>query len=219
MSTTTRGDLSVTTQTSQSTWYHGFTQALSTKYWAAAARIGIGFVFLWAFLDKNFGWQYTTPKGQGWMFATGDGSPTFGFLNFGVNPEGPFAGFFNNLGVSAGVANTNGAPTLYPGAWVNWLFMLGLLGIGLSLVLGFMTRIGTVGGVVLLFMMWLAEAPWANTIDPETGQGAFTNPVIDDHVIYAIAIVMLMLFTAERTWGVGKWWQSTTIVKRFPCLG
>ena len=106
MSTTTRGDLSVTNaQASQTSWYHGFTQAATTKYWAAAARISIGFVFLWAFLDKNFGWQFTTPKGQGWMFATGDGSPTFGFLTFGTNPDGPFASFFNNLGEQAGVAN------------------------------------------------------------------------------------------------------------------
>ena len=74
MSTTTQGDLSVT-RVNQDTWYHGFTEAVSTKYWAAAARISIGFVFLWAFLDKNFGWQFTTPEGQGWMFATGDGSP------------------------------------------------------------------------------------------------------------------------------------------------
>ncbi len=217
MSTTTRGDLSVT-EASQSKWYHEFMQAASTRYWAAAARISIGFVFLWAFLDKNFGWQYTTPKGQGWMFATGDGSPTFGFLTFGTNPDGPLASFFNNLGESAGVASADGPPVLYPGSWVNWVFMLALLGIGISLMTGFMVRIGSIGGVVLLVMMWLAEAPWANTIDPDTGQGAFNNPFMDDHIIYAIVIVMLMLFTAERTFGLGKWWQSTGLVQRHPWL-
>ena len=217
MSTTTRSDLSVTT-THQNAWYHSFVQAVTTKYWAAIARIAIGFVFLWAFLDKNFGWQYATPEGQGWMFATGDGSPTFGFLTFGANPEGPFAGFFNSLGESAGVASADGPPTLYPGSWVNWLFMLALLGIALSLMLGFMVRIGSIGGAALLFMMWLAEAPWANTIDPETGQGAFNNPFMDDHIIYGVVLIMLMLFTAERTWGIGKWWQSTALVQRFPWL-
>ena len=38
MSTTTQGDLSVT-RVNQETWYHRFTEAASTKYWAAAARI------------------------------------------------------------------------------------------------------------------------------------------------------------------------------------
>jgi thiosulfate dehydrogenase [quinone] large subunit len=219
MSTTTRGDLSVTdAEASHASWYHGFRQAATTKYWAAAARISIGFIFLWAFLDKNFGWQFTTPKGQGWMFATGDGSPTFGFLTFGTNPDGPFAGVFNNLGEQAGVASADGPPTLYPGSWVNWMFMLALLGIGISLMLGFMVRIGSIGGAVLLGLMWLAEAPWANTIDPETGQGAFNNPFMDEHIIYAITLIMLMLFTAERTWGLGKWWESTSLVQRFPWL-
>lgn len=217
MTTTTQGDLSVT-RASQGSWYHGFTQAVSTKYWAAAARISIGFVFIWAFLDKNFGWQFTTPEGQGWMFATGDGSPTFGFLTFGTNPDGPLAGFFNSLGESAGVASAEGAPTLYAGAWVNWAFMLALLGIGISLMSGFMARIGSIGGVVLLVMMWLAQAPWANAIDPETGAGTFNNPFMDDHIVYAIVLVMLMLYTAERTWGVGKWWQSTSLVQRHPWL-
>ena len=97
MTTTAKGDASVT-QASQGSWYHGFTQAATTKYWAAVARIAIGFVFLWAFLDKNFGLGYATPSEGAWNFATGDGSPTFGYLTFGVNPEGQFAGFFNSTG-------------------------------------------------------------------------------------------------------------------------
>ena len=75
-----------------------------------------------------------------------------------------------------------------------------------------------IGAAVLLVLMWLAEAPWANTIDPDTGQGTFNNPFMDEHIIYAIAIIMLMLFTAERTWGLGKWWESTSLVQRFPWL-
>ena len=31
------------------------------------------------------------------MFGTGDGDPTFGFLKFGTNPEGPFASAFTGL--------------------------------------------------------------------------------------------------------------------------
>ena len=166
-------------------------------------------MFLWAFLDKTFGLQFATAKDQDWSFATGNGDPTFGFLKFGTNPEGPFAGFFTGL---------RPGDTPDPGHWTNWLFMAGLLGIGVALILGVFMRIGSISGVVLLALMYLAEAPWANTIDPKTGQGAFNNPIMDEHVIYAAVLVMLMLFTAERTWGLGKWWQSTRLVQRFPFL-
>ena len=218
MSTTTRGDLSVTeTQASHSSWYHGFTQAATTKYWAAATRILIGFVFLWAFLDKNFGLGYTTQSDAAWNFATGDGSPTFGFLTFGTNPDGPLAGFFTGLGESAGVMGADGAPTMYPGSWVNWGFMLALLGIGVALIVGFMVRIASIGGALLLVMMYLAEWP-LNAVDPETGLNTANNPIIDDHIVYAVALIMLMLFTAERTWGLGKVWQRTHLVQRLPWL-
>jgi thiosulfate dehydrogenase [quinone] large subunit len=218
MSTTTRGDLSVNeTSASHKSWYHGFTQAATTKYWAAATRILIGFVFLWAFLDKNFGLGYTTQSDAAWNFATGDGSPTFGFLTFGTNPDGPLAGFFTGIGESAGVMGAEGVPTLYPGSWANWGFMLALLGIGVALIVGFMVRIASIGGAVLLIMMYLAEWP-LNAVDPETGFNTANNPIIDDHIVYAVALIMLMLFTAERTWGLGKVWQRTHLVQRLPWL-
>ena len=47
--------------------------------------------------------------------------------------------------------------------------MAGLLGIGVAFTFGIFMRIGAISGAVLLFLMYLAEAPWANTIDPETG--------------------------------------------------
>lgn len=214
MTTTAKGDLSVT-RASQGSWYHGFTQAATTRYLAATGRIAIGFVFLWAFLDKTFGLGYATADGGGWMFATGDGSPTFGYLTFGVNPEGPLAGFFHSLGESAGVMGPDG-PTLYPGSWVNWAFMLALLGAGITLILGIFMRIGSIGGAALLFMMYLASAPWAQYAVDGTNQS--NNPIVDDHLAYAIFAIMLMLFTAERTWGLGKWWQSLEFVQRHPWM-
>jgi thiosulfate dehydrogenase (quinone) large subunit len=214
MTTTHHSDLSVST--SERGWYHGFTMAATTKYWAAISRIFIGFVFLWAFLDKNFGLGYTTQSDSAWNFATGDGSPTFGFLTFGTNPDGPFASFFHNLGESAGVMGAEG-PTLYAGSWVNWGFMLALLGIGVALILGVMVRIGSIGGAILLLFMYLAEWP-LNAVDPETGFNTANNPIMDDHIIYAVVMIMLMLFTAERTIGLGKWWESTSLVQRFPWL-
>ena len=208
MTTQAHDQISVTT-TEPTGWYHGFAMATSTKYWAATARILLGFTFLWAFLDKNFGLEFATPSGQGWAFGSGDGDPTYGFLKFGTNPEGPFASTFTGL-------RPGEAPD--PTHWTNYLFMAGLLGIGVAFTLGIFMRIAAISGVVMLFLMYLAEAPWANTIDPKTGAGAFNNPLIDDHIIYSVVMIMLMLFGAGATWGLGKIWQSTSIVKSQPWL-
>ena len=55
-------------------------------------RILMGFIFLWAFLDKTFGLGVATPADKAWIAG---GSPTTGFLSNAV--QGPFATFFNSL--------------------------------------------------------------------------------------------------------------------------
>jgi len=212
MTTTAKGDLGVT-QASQGSWYHGFTQAATTKYWAAVARIAIGFVFLWAFLDKNFGLGYATPSEGAWQLGTGDGDPTFGFLKFGVASDSslffiPTGDFFTGL-------RPGEAPD--PGYWTNWLFMAGLLGIGVALILGVFMRIGSISAAVMLMLMYLAAAPWAQ-YQNEAGENQSNNPIADEHLAYAIFAILLMLITAERTWGLGKWWQSLEFVQKHPWL-
>jgi thiosulfate dehydrogenase [quinone] large subunit len=110
-------------------------------YTLAVARLSIGFVFLWAFVDKLFGLGHATPSERAWVNG---GSPTTGFLS-GV--EGPFAGFFNGM---AGQA------------WADWLFMAGLAGIGLALMAGVAMRIAAVSGALMLVFMWMASLPLEN---------------------------------------------------------
>jgi thiosulfate dehydrogenase [quinone] large subunit len=163
---------------------------------AGLSRILIGFVFLWAFLDKAFGLGYTTKSEAAWQFGAGDGSPTYGFLNFGTNPEGPFASTFQNLASED------------PNNWVNWAFMLALLGAGVLLCLGLATRIAAIGSSILLFLMYLAEAPWQKfTVDGV--EQSSNNPLIDDHIIYAVVLLFLMVAYGGRYLGFGRWWERT----------
>ena len=138
----------------------------------AVARISIGWVFLWAFLDKTFGWGFATPANRAWIEG---GSPTTGFLK--GTGENALGGLFSGL---AGQA------------WVDWLFMAGLLGIGLALVLGVGLRIAAITGTLLLVLMWAAELPLAN------------NPFMDEHIIYAIVLAGLALAGAGTTLGLGN---------------
>ncbi len=164
--------------------------------WSGVVRILLGFTFLWAFLDKNFAWGFATTKA--WMFGSGDGNPTAGFLKFGVNPNGPFHTFYANLAPSS------------PNGIVNWLFMGALLGAGLTLVLGVAMRIGCIGSAILLLSMFLAVAPWAKYEDKGGSTVASNNPLLDEHIIYAATLMVLMLIGAGRYWGLGRWWESKT---------
>jgi thiosulfate dehydrogenase (quinone) large subunit len=49
----------------------------------AALRVSLGFVFLWAFLDKTFGLGYSTPSAKSWISG---GSPTEGAATGSTNP-------------------------------------------------------------------------------------------------------------------------------------
>jgi thiosulfate dehydrogenase (quinone) large subunit len=166
------------------------------RYTLAATRIALGWVFLWAFLDKTFALGFHTGYDEkGSLDRFGDAawingaSPTEGFLKFGA--DGPFKGFYNDI---AGAA------------WADWLFMAGLLGIGLALMLGIGMRIAAGAGVLLLVMMWSVALP------PEN------NPVVDDHIIYALVLVVLALTAAGRTLGLGKLWERLPIVQRYGFL-
>ncbi|GII02182.1 membrane protein [Planobispora takensis] len=158
----------------------------AVAYAWAAARIALGWVFLWAFLDKTFGLGFATPAAKAWVNG---GSPTTGFLK--GTGENALGGFFSAL---AGQA------------WVDWLFMLGMAGIGTALILGMGLRIAAGAGAAMMLMMWAAELPLV------------TNPFMDEHIVYAIVLVALALARAGDTLGLGARWGKTALVKRLPIL-
>ena len=146
----------------------------------AVARILIGFVFLWAFLDKLFGLGHSTVAGKSWLDGV---SPTYGFLS---HAAGPFGDVFHSM---AGVSV------------FDWLFMLGLLGIGVALILGVAVRLATALGGLLLLLMWAASLPIA------------TNPIIDDHLIYIAILAVIGYGLPNQKLSLSGWWQNHDFVK------
>ena len=140
----------VTTSETEEVRSTGFARAL------AILRIAFGITFLWAFLDKTFALGFSTgpvrrgrvPRRIDFRPRTPPGStaaaPPRASSAFGVPADNPFHGFFTSL---AGQA------------WVDWLFMVGLLGIGVTLLLGVGMRIGTAAGALMYAFMYAAVAP------------------------------------------------------------
>jgi thiosulfate dehydrogenase [quinone] large subunit len=152
------------------------------RYAMAAARISLGWIFLWAFLDKTFGLGHETAHADAWLRG---GSPTKGFLAFGA--AGPFTDLYHSL---AGAA------------WADWLFMAGLLGLGTALLLGVAMRLAAASGVLLLVLMWTVVLPPAN------------NPFMDDHLVYAMLLVILAAAGAGTTLGLATTWGRIPLVRR-----
>ena len=198
---TTRQDSTTTTQGSSTEPLLIETDIVThsaARHGLALIRIAFGVTFLWAFFDKLLALGFHTgydDKGVLDRFGPAawinGGSPTEGFLSFGVPESNPFKGFFNGLAGSSAI---------------DGLFMLGLLGIGLALTLGIGMRVAAATGAFLYLMMYAASLPLEN------------NPVIDDHIIGAIAVVVLALTLAGDTWGAGRVWARTNLVRRFPVL-
>lgn len=158
----------------------------------ASARVLMGFVFLWAFLDKTFGFGYATASGKGWVDG---GSPTEGFL--GHVAVGPMESTFHSW---AGAA------------WADWLFMLGLLGVGLALTAGVALRPAAVAGSVMMALMWVAEWPPAKHLSDGSASMS-TNPFADYHVVYAVVLIVLAVVSAGDALGLGRVWARLPLVR------
>lgn len=176
------------------------THSGSAASWAARAlavlRIGFGLTFLWAFFDKTFALGFHTGYDQnGVLDRFGDAawingaSPTEGFLANAA--DGPFTDFYHSIAGSAGA---------------DWLFMAGLLGIGIALTFGVGMRLAAAAGALLYVMMWSVVLP------PEN------HPFLDDHLLGAITLVALALTYAGDTWGFGKLWAKTPAVQQYGAL-
>ncbi len=73
--------------------------------------------------------------------------------------------------------------------------------------LGFIgVRIASYTGALMMFLMWTALLP------PEH------NPILDEHIIYLLALLGLTTVKSGRWLGLGGWWSDTKLVKRYPFL-
>lgn len=182
-----------------STHAHPEREPVGARFWGAL-RLAMGWIFLWAFLDKLLALGFATGRDEetGAVDRFGDaawvngGSPTDGFLSFGLNTRW----FFDDLyGGFAGQA------------WVDWIYMISMAAIGGALLLGIATRLAAVAGIAWMLLFYTAAALW-----PEN------NPFLDDHLVYAIVLAGIASVSAGRYLGLGRRWERLPIVQRHPFL-
>lgn len=158
---------------------------MKEKYFWASMRIVMGWTMLWPFIDKLFGLGFATAADKAWLTGS---SPTLGFLK---SATGIFAPFYQSIA---------GNPI------VDWLFMVGLLLIGLALLFGIGMKVAGYAGALMMLLMWTSHLP------PRQ------NPIIDDHIIYLLIFIAFTFIKAGQWFGAGKWWSQTKLVKSWPFL-
>jgi thiosulfate dehydrogenase [quinone] large subunit len=149
--------------------------------------------YVWIALRLCMAWTFIWPFfdkmfGLGHETASAEswingGNPTLGFLS---NSVGPFSGIYQDIAGSG---------------LVNVLFMAGLIVIGIGLLLGIYMRFACGAGVLMLMLMWSASLP------PEN------NLFMDDHIIFALVLVGLVLVGAGKIFGFGDSWEKTSVVR------
>lgn len=157
------------------------------RRWLAVLRLATGFIFLWAFFDKAFGLGFSTPAERAWING---GTPSQGFLNSDA-VVGPLKPVFTAIASPAS----------------DVLFMIGMLAIGVAVMLGIGLRVSAVVGSALMVAMYLAEWPFG-------ANAASNNPIVDYHIIYALALIVVAVLAAGDTWGFGTQWKAIPAVGR-----
>jgi len=166
---------------------------------AAALRIGLGLLYLWAFFAQGFGivytnsetdangsvsygWHFDVDTDRGWISSGFEHSPTEGFIG---GTHGPLAFIPQNL--STGIDD------------FGWMFAIG--GLGFALTLGIFMGIAGWGGFALNLLIWFSSFPPSS------------NPVLDgEHMAFALSILLLMYLRAGNRFGLGRWWSAHTPV-------
>lgn len=152
------------------------------QFGVAVLRIGVGIIFLWAGLEKVIGgggeWSaggflgFGTGGSLGWPFVTGEVAEGTIF-----NPTQSFW---------AGVADNETAMTV-----INLLVPWGQIGIGVSLILGLLTRFGAAMGT--LMMLFFFVAAW----DFEFG-------IVNQHLTYALVTFFLGYIGSGNFFGLDR---------------
>ena len=93
---------------------------------------------------------------------------------------------------------------------VNFMNEWGLTLLGISLILGIGVRLSSVLGALLMFLYYLPilDFPYPNS-------HAY---VVDEHIIYIAALLVLASLSAGRVFGLETWCASLPICSKYPEL-
>lgn len=138
---------------------------------------------------------------MGWMFF-------YAGITKVLNPAWSVAGYLQNAKMFSGFYHWLMQPGLLP--ITNFVNEWGLTLLGVSLILGIGVRLSSRLGAILMLLYYfpILDFPYPNK----------NSYIVDEHVIYAAALLLLASLGAGRVWGLENWCANLPICSRFPRL-
>lgn len=125
-----------------------------------------------------------------------------------LNPEWSAAGYLKGAKTFVGFYQWLTSSGLLP--IVNFLNEWGLTLLGVSLILGIGVRLSSILGAVLMLLYYfpVLDFPYPNP----------HSYIIDEHIIYAMILLLFASLRAGRVWGLENWCSNLPICSKFPRL-
>jgi len=115
-----------------------------------------------------------------------------------MNPNWSAAGYLNSAKTFSELFQWFASPGNL--GWINLVNEWGLTLIGVALLVGFMVRLASVGGVFLMLLYYFPVLSF-----PYVGEHSF---IVDEHIIYVTAFLVLFASNAGSIWGLDSWTQK-----------
>ena len=137
----------------------------------------------------------------GWMFF-------YAGITKILNPEWSAVGYLKGAKTFAGFYQFLTQPGILP--ITNFVNEWGLTLLGISLIFGVFVRLSSILGaaMMLLYYFPILDFPYPNA----------HSFIIDEHIIYAIALTLLAAWRAGRTYGLENWCANLPVCSKFPKL-
>lgn len=125
-----------------------------------------------------------------------------------IDPQWSAAVYLKGAKTFTGLYHWLADPQMLP--ITNVINEWGLTLLGISLIFGVFVRLSSILGVVLMLLYYLPllDFPYPNP----------HSYLIDEHIIYAIVLLLLASFRAGRVWGLENWCSNLPICSQFPRL-
>lgn len=125
-----------------------------------------------------------------------------------INSDWSAAGYLQGAKTLTGLYHWFAQPDILP--VINFINEWGLLLLGLSLLMGVFVRLSSIFGAILMLLYYFPVLEF-----PYIGRNSF---LVDEHIIYALALLLLAALRAGRMWGLETWCSNLPICSRFPKL-
>ncbi|HEY4515870.1 MAG TPA: DoxX family protein [Candidatus Paceibacterota bacterium] len=137
---------------------------------------------------------------MGWMFLYAGWSHV-------IDPNFSAAGYLAGAKTFVGFYHYLASPNILP--IVNFVNEWGLTLLGVSLILGISVRLSGKLGALLMILYWLP----LGILHPDAH-----SLIVDDHIIYAAALLVLSSISAGRIWGLENWCSNLPLCSKYPKL-